>query len=419
MKPKPIDKLAHKYALNINQLHGPHNPKILDFKNLNIGFYDLLAKNDISIKKNKAILKKVKNSAMKEFIYTNKDIPDSWKHRANYGDDVLNIMIKDQSMLKYMGSGQQNEINNKNKINNKAYTDRTYNFFITRNENEKILPDIKKSLEKKSKIYELSKTQQIVESEKDINNIITEEQLNEGALSKESRSRIKPKPKNEFVDKDINEILEDFKMNYPIQSKLRELYDKTNYYSSKNNFSHSMSNDKDVNISTKNLRANSFVNLNKRATDFDSNISRNIFYNTIKNQQIFKKKNVIRQNVFNNLVSKKDSFVSKSTTYKTTKKLNPIIISDYKNFIKKIKIKNPMVNKNLEYLNFYGPYFSYCPPCYNKNIEYYNQLEVNQCLGLLHHIKKYKTKDNKKSESDNKFDKKFISSKETMISTIN
>ena len=322
-------------------------------------------------------------------------------------------------MLKYMGSGQQNEINNKNKINNKAYTDRTYNFFITRNENEKILPDIKKSLEKKSKIYELSKTQQIVESEKDINNIITEEQLNEGALSKESRSRIKPKPKNEFVDKDINEILEDFKMNYPIQSKLRELYDKTNYYASKNNFSHSMSNDKDVNLSTKNLRANSFVNLNKRATDFDSNISRNIFYNTIKNQQIFKKKNVIRQNVFNNLVSKKDSFVSKSTTYKTTKKLNPIIISDYKNFIKKIKIKNPMVNKNLEYLNFYGPYFSYCPPCYNKNIEYYNQLEVNQCLGLLHHIKKYKTKDNKKSESDNKFDHKFISSKETMISTIN
>ena len=48
---KPIDKLAHKYALNINQIRGPTSSKKLDFKNLNIGFYDSIAKNDISIKK--------------------------------------------------------------------------------------------------------------------------------------------------------------------------------------------------------------------------------------------------------------------------------------------------------------------------------------------------------------------------------
>ena len=48
---KVIDKLAHKYALNINQLRGPTNPKIIDFKNLNMGFYDDIAKNDSSIKK--------------------------------------------------------------------------------------------------------------------------------------------------------------------------------------------------------------------------------------------------------------------------------------------------------------------------------------------------------------------------------
>ena len=43
---KPIDKLAQKYALNINQLRGPKNHKKIDFKNLNIGFYDSLARND-------------------------------------------------------------------------------------------------------------------------------------------------------------------------------------------------------------------------------------------------------------------------------------------------------------------------------------------------------------------------------------
>ena len=43
-----------------------------------------------------------------------------------------------------------------------------------------------------------------------------------------------------------------------------------------------------------------------------------------------------------------------------------------------------------------------------------HNLEVNQCVGLLHHIKKMKTKEIKKSEMENK----FLTSKETEISTI-
>ena len=405
---KQIDKLAQKYALNINQLRGPKSSKILDFKNLNIGFYDILAKNDNSIKKNRAILKKVKDSAMKEFIYTNKEIPESWRHKSNYGDEMLKIMVKDKNMLKYMGTGQTGEINNKNNAN----ANKTYNIFITRNENEKALPNIKKSFDKNDKIDELSKTPKKIDEEKNPENIITEEHVNELSASKESKTKIRTKPKNEYMD---NDILEDFKINYPIKNKLQELYDKTNFYSSKNSFNHSMTKDKIGNSSTtKNLRANSIVNSNKNGIDLDSKFSRNIFYNTIKNQQIFKRKNVIRQNVFNNLISNKENIITKSTSYKAPSKLNPIVFSDYKNFIKKIKVKNPLVNRNLESINFYGPYFSYCPPCYNKNIEYYNNLEVNQCVGLLHHIKKMKTKEIKKSEMENK----FLTSKETEISTI-
>ena len=44
-------------------------------------------------------------------------------------------------------------------------------------------------------------------------------------------------------------------------------------------------------------------------------------------------------------------------------------------------------------------------------IEYYNNLEVNQCINLLHHIKKIKLKDNKKPEIDSK----IFTSKETDI----
>ena len=410
---KSIDKLAHKYALNINQLRGPKNSKILDFKNLSIGFYDALAQNDNSIKKKRFILQKVKDSALKEFIYTNKDIPESWRLKSNFGDDILNIMVKDKNMLKYMGSGQSSDIINRN-IKKNSNTNKTYNFFITRNENEKALPDIKKSFVKTSKTDEYNKTSQIIDSEKNQENIITEEHANELSASKESKAKIKSKPKHEFIDKDINDILEDFKINYPIQNKLKELYEKTNYYSSKESLNYSMSKDKDMNTSKiKNLRANSFINQNKTGKESDSKFSRGVFYNTIKNQQIFNRKNVIRQNVFNNLVSNRESFISKSTSYKSSKNLNPILFSDYKNFIKKINVKNPLVHKNLENINFYGPYFSYCPPCYNKNIEYYNNLEVNQCIGLLHHIKKIKSKDNKKSDIENK----ILTSKETEISS--
>ena len=157
--------------------------------------------------------------------------------------------------------------------------------------------------------------------------------------------------------------------------------------------------------------------LNKTGIETDQKFTRSIFYNTIKNQQIFKRKNVIRQNVFNNLV-KNDIFTSKSTTNKISRNnLNPIVFSNYNNFITKLKVKSPLVNKNLENINFYGPYFSYCPPCYNKNIEYYNNLEINQCLGLLHHIKKLKITNNKSKK--NEFDKKVVTFKENISDTVN
>ena len=395
---KLMDRLAQKYALNINQLRGPLNTKKLDFKNLNIGFYDPIEKDEISIKKIRNELRRVKDSSLREFIYSNKDIPDNWKHKISYGDDILKIMIKDKNVLKYMGSENKDEQsmikNNNDKKNNLKTRNIQY-------ENEKILPDIKNSTEQKYKINDSGVSQQIIDSEKAQGKIIAEE--NNIILSPSKLKKFNPKSKQKkyYNEKEINNILEDFKANYPIKQKLKELYEKTNYYTSsqKNNLNLSKSRD---NNTTRNKFSNSFVKTNKNEFDKDLKSNRNIFYKTIKNQQIFKRKNVIRQNVFNNLISNRESFMSKSTDNKRYSKLKPITFSDYKNFIKKLSIKNPLVDKNLENINFYGPYFSYCPPCYNKNIEYYNNLEINQCLDLLHHIKKYKIKDNKKMEEENK-----------------
>ena len=61
-------------------------------------------------------------------------------------------------------------------------------------------------------------------------------------------------------------------------------------------------------------------------------------------------------------------------------------------FDKNIKINNPNVIKYLEGINYYGPYFSYCPPCGNRNLEFYKNLEINQCLRIIQQIKKNKGK---------------------------
>ena len=79
---KTVDKLAHKYALNINQIRGPAKTLNLDFKNLNKGFYDEIEKNDVKIKQEQKELKKLKDISLKEFIYTNKEIQDKWKKKS-------------------------------------------------------------------------------------------------------------------------------------------------------------------------------------------------------------------------------------------------------------------------------------------------------------------------------------------------
>ena len=70
---------------------------------------------------------------------------------------------------------------------------------------------------------------------------------------------------------------------------------------------------------------------------------------------------------------------------------------------------NPTIMKYLEGINFFGPYFSYCPPCGNKNLEFYKNLEQNQCLQIIQQIKKNKgrniifseDKKNKKKNENN------------------
>ena len=72
-----------------------------------------------------------------------------------------------------------------------------------------------------------------------------------------------------------------------------------------------------------------------------------------------------------------------------------------KEFDKVIEITNPKIKRDLELINYYGPLYTHCKFCNNRNLEFYKNSEPNQTLKLLQYLKKIKLGDTEDKE-DNK-----------------
>jgi len=60
--------------------------------------------------------------------------------------------------------------------------------------------------------------------------------------------------------------------------------------------------------------------------------------------------------------------------------------------IKKVEIKNKEVKDLVEECNNFGPYFSHCPSCNNRNLEFYQNMKSDNALKLLKFIRDYRYK---------------------------
>ena len=348
---KTVDKLAHKYALNIKQIRGPIPTKLSDYKTLNRGFYDEIEEDSQNIHKFRKNLIDVKNSSIKEFIYTNKEIPEKWKNKITYKDDLIQLMAKDKNLLSYVGTSPSDTLpNSRNNLSLKTETN-----FPTINNNER---------------YKRHKSPEIQ------NNKITKLSNN---VSNYSFSKTGLNKKN-YNDKEVINLLDDFKSAYPIREKLEQLYVNTNYYNTNDNIS----------------RNNTFHKTSNSMFSFHNMLTE-------------KRQNVFRQNVFNNLTKTDNTKKIKYNFIKDKAKYSKTLFGiDHEHFIKKVEINDPIINKNLESINYFGPYFSHCPPCRNRNLEYYRKLEPKQCLDIIHQIKKIRFKktlmDIGKSKDTNQYD---------------
>ena len=199
------------------------------------------------------------------------------------------------------------------------------------------------------------------------------------------------KSKNEINDKEVVSILEDFRIAYPIKEQFKTVVgniEEGEKESSKNAQKYNKT------------FSGSFGMMlpgNKLGKMMKNTVYGGI--HTLKQMKLKEKQEMFKKSIFTKLIpphSKLRTSHSSSAALKRkvedNNKYGPFLNFDYEAFNKKVEITNPLVKKYLESINFFGPYFSYCPPCRNRNFEFYQNLEPNQCIDIIKWIKKAKGK---------------------------
>ena len=348
--------------------------------------YDEIEQKVIELKNIKKETDKHKKDAIKQLIYANKRVPNIWRNKKNYTNLVLELFSEDNNFLKYLGSGENNNTSSSIKNSNQN--------------NSKI--------EESSKKRSLTYTNLKYKKTKDINNkkilrINTLESLKN--VSKSNTTNLYSNSSNYKLKKmltaeeEMINIFNNLKEQFPIRKKCEELYPDYNFDEIKIN---KKSNTNNNNNSTDNKKDNIYSILNKieqnrlkRIRAFEKNIYNNFL--TENNQ---------KDNNHNRLLFKNKKYKISSKTLKDIDvKLKIKNENENKKEIIKKEINDSKVYKSLNRINFYGPYFSYCPYCYKNNIKFYKNLEKNQCLNILDFIKMERSK---KSEIEqNKFREKL------------
>ena len=411
------ERLKHKYAYNINDT--TKIKKITmgngkDFLSLNRGFYDEIENNDINIKKKNKQLKRIKDDSLKEFVFTNVQIPDKWRTKLDYQNSVINILAKDNNFLAYVGRG--GNIGKNDTASTKMYTRDNFSMGLKKKGMStcysQVFPKIDKNkiLIEEKKGMDLTKYRSMEDEDISIKEI---DNSNIQSLTKASFPKTKNK-KEVMSEKDVINLLEEFKIAYPIKLPKEE-------------------EEQIEKIQEKEIKNNKTNLLFSQTFNYNQLLQKNIKYNALDNfhKIRIKRQRAFRQNIFNNLISPKKiieeeispkNIINNIPTLKKLRTMNrttSFLNSYYDTFYQKIKINNPIIQKNLENINFYGPFYSYCPPCLNRNLDFYNNLEPNQCLKLIHYIRKIRKKNilnikgtNSTSLSDKKNNKKLNELKE-------
>ena len=341
--------------------------------------YDILEQKDKLIKKKLKTINQIKQKTLSEFVYTNCRIPLQWKNKIDFQDNIAKLLAENDDLLCYLGhevkqeeneNAQKTPIKMDQKLCNKKF----------RPKSAKISPMAKiKKLKKENNCKNNSLINSNFNKISNLNSSVFSSSSNK-AKSNLNKNRVK------YTKEEIIDIFDELQNEFPIRNKFEELY--PNY-------------EEDIQKHKNLLKQSVNVENNKKSKKI-----KNVFLMNNKKHSLQRKLRIFNNNKFNNLVSASNSINKNQNSEKFTQSLIPNKkIHQNKKFISRmdstdnkvnyssIKIQNPTIFKLLKGVNFYGPYYSYCFPCADRNKDYYKRLEQNQCISILKSIKKEKSKE--------------------------
>jgi hypothetical protein len=322
---------------------------------LSSSVYDELELKDKRIKNSDRQIKKIKIESIKQFVYANKKIPERWKTKQDYQTQVLKIFAKDPKFLNYVGNNSDNNNNNNNisksiqSFRNNLTTTSCFKSSLNKFDNNINESNKEKSLSILSDNGKKQRTN------------IAKKYCYTTPVKKRYTSL-----KNTFLnDKEMIYILDDLQRKFPIKEKLNELYPKEELER---------------------------IGIKSHTVKKRENRVLNIRYPFLPSRKM---KTFLKKNIYINLIpSNKDSEKTKEEDFENLEIFKKTINDDIENDVSKMKkemIKNPLVKKHLESINYYGPYYSYCS-CGNKNLSFYQKLSLNQMTNITNYIHQYREK---------------------------
>ena len=122
----------------------------------------------------------------------------------------------------------------------------------------------------------------------------------------------------------------------------------------------------------------------------------------LKTRSTNDKERVLKSSIYYNLIGKHNDDNTKKMKKIKLKPLQSenIYLFHNEEFDKVIEITNPKIKRDLELINYYGPLYTHCKFCNNRNLEFYKNSEPNQTLKLLQYLKKIKLGDTEDKEEN-------------------
>ena len=376
MKKRMDEKIRKKYekiyAYNINKQNNLITQ--MAFKNIEKDFYEDIINSDLNIKKVKKNLGNIKEGTIKESVYTNKTIPDIWKNKLTYRQEVHDAINDDKIFAKYIGSNNEEEKTDfdfENKFQSFSSTFYTNNDLSKSrntfyNKTSRTNFDSIEFNSKKSDSTFIERSEKKRHTKKTFFQTIMQPIINDKLIaSKLDEYRVKY---------DMNNLMNEIKKRRAFEGKDKELKEIPNFIKERN----------------RNYR--------------------NYLKSIIQNERA----KVLKESIYVNLLPPKNRLdeidLEKNKLKKFKMSLPHKILfldSGSPEYDNPPKITNPQVRRDLELIDYYGPKYVHCKFCHRRNLEFYENSEVNQCLKLTGYLKKVRLgggddKDNVEDKNEKK-----------------